>query len=171
MRKKRNVDNYKRKLITDILISFGFGVAIIGIFILIVFFVFGKPHYALAQQSPTLQIVNAVRQQHNAPPLVEIVVLDKSAYLKAEDMTVHNYFSHTDSKGRPFYYFILDGGFRYAGVPAGEDLGHNYNDDLELVQAFMHSPEHREILLGKQYHYFGFARVGHYEVMHFGGEY
>lgn len=122
--------------------------------------------FAIAQQSYMLQLVNQTRAQYGLRPLTEIVVLDNSAWIKANDEATHNYFAHTNSSGGWFGIFFKQAGFYNAGI--AENLGRGYPDSNALLQAFMASPEHRANILEPNATYFGFAEVGNYEVMHFG---
>lgn len=123
--------------------------------------------WAEATQSYMLSLVNQARVANGLRPLVEIQVLDTSAYLKAQDESTKGYFSHTTPEGYSFQYFFRQAGFNYVRV--AENLGRSYNDDNQLFQAFMNSPEHKANILEPNAIYFGFARVGNYSVMHFGG--
>jgi uncharacterized protein YkwD len=117
--------------------------------------------------SNMLYLTNAQRAAYGLSALVEIHVLDVSAYLKAQDLDMQNSFiSHYDSKGRWFTGFFQDAGY-YGG--AAENLAQNYPTDDETMRAWMASPEHRANILERNAIYFGYAQVGRYRVAHFGG--
>lgn len=113
-----------------------------------------------------ITLVNRERAAAGLSPVSEIAVLDGSAEMKALDLSQSGNFSHTDSKGRWFTGFIIDAG--WSGT-AAENLAKNYATDEETVAAWMASPEHRKNVLQPNAIYAGYAQVGIYRVMHFGG--
>jgi hypothetical protein len=101
-------------------------------------------------------------------------VLDESAKRKAEDMRDNQYFAHDSPDGvEPWYWFEKVG---YDYVHAGENLAIYFDDSEEVVNAWMHSPLHKDNILKKEYTEIGVATVkGKYKgydtvfvVQHFG---
>ncbi len=103
--------------------------------------------------------INLQRQQEGLPPLSMNARLIKAAEAKADDMFHHQYFEHTspagDGPGE------LAGATGYAYLNIGENLAlGNYENDHDLVEAWMNSPGHRENILSSQYTETG-VRVQH----------
>jgi uncharacterized protein YkwD len=93
--------------------------------------------------------------------------LRKAAQAHSNDMVARNYFAHTSPTGSSVYSRIVGSGFvsGYAWV-GGETLAWG-TGSLEgahaTVYAWMHSPEHRAILLSPQFRWVGISReCGHY---------
>lgn len=99
--------------------------------------------------SETIKLVNAERKKQGLSSLVEDKTLSQIAFIKAEDMVVHNYFEHTS----PIYGAPWDmaGGFGYFYKTFGENIAHGYEGSAEVVTAWMNSPGHRANILNKKF--------------------
>lgn len=75
--------------------------------------------------------------------------LTQAAQLKAEDMVINNYFSHTSLDGRKPWDFVSRSLYPYLLV--GENLGMNFMTGGDVHSALMASPSHRRNLLNPKY--------------------
>lgn len=155
---------------TSILISFGIILILIalGIFVISNDKSISTPkEYQIEQivenQQGIIKIINNERSNAGLPKLKEDVMLDYSASLKAEDMNNRRYFSHESPEGFDGYEILLQ---QYAYKFVGENLGRNYYNDQELVNAWLKSREHRKLLMMKEFTFVGFSRAGKYSVLH-----
>jgi len=91
-------------------------------------------------------LVNAERTKAGKQPFTTSDTLRSSACAKADHMLAQDYWAHTSPDGMTPWTFIEKAGYRY--TTAGENLAKSYPDDASLVAAWMHSPSHRENVLG-----------------------
>jgi uncharacterized protein YkwD len=105
----------------------------------------------VAQQSAMLCLVNETRERWGLPPLTESPLLLSSAIDKGKDLIRCNEFSHT-ACGREFSYWIHDTGYMDSDCwRAGENLAWGVEGQGtvgSIFRAWMHSPAHRENILG-----------------------
>ncbi len=72
-------------------------------------------------------------------------LLEDAARLKAEDMIARSYFSHAGPDGeKPWVWFDKVG---YSYDYAGENLAVDFTDSIDVSEAWVHSPKHRDNLL------------------------
>lgn len=131
------------------------------------------PSYVVTT-SHMLTLVNEQREEYGLRDLIEIQVLDVSAYLKAQDLQkeydkapTRITINHYDSYGRWFTGFFHDAGY-YGG--AAENLAQVFPTDEATIQGWMASSEHKANILEPKAIYFGYAQVGVFRVAHFGGK-
>ncbi|WP_336874379.1 CAP domain-containing protein [Rhodococcus qingshengii] len=91
-------------------------------------------------------LVNAERTKAGKQPFTTSETLRSSACAKADHTLSQDYWAHTSPDGVTPWSFIEKAGYRY--TTAGENSAKSYTDDASLVAAWMHSPFHRENLLG-----------------------
>lgn len=125
-----------------------------------------------------LSRINAIRTEHGLRPLKYNVLLEGSAQLYAEDMSVRGFFSHVSPDGQTLKDRALKGGYRdrsfsadcfcVKGYALGENLAHGQRTPAEAVDAWMRSPPHRSAILSPEYKDVGFGYAGSYWVQHFG---
>lgn len=92
--------------------------------------------------------------------------LEKTAKVHAADMAKNNYFSHYSRSG-------LDIGVRaeklgYDWQTIGENLAQGYYQPKLVLQAWIESAEHCELLMNGKFTEMGAALRGEYWVQHFG---
>jgi uncharacterized protein YkwD len=113
--------------------------------------------------SPLFRAINTVRRTHGLRPVVASPRLHWAARHHSADMLVHQYFSHTSPWGSTLYHRIVSSGFRTYGYwEAGETLAWGTGFDSTpagVVQMWMHSPEHRAILLSPLFRFVGLGRA------------
>lgn len=102
-----------------------------------------------------LKYTNLQRQTNGLPALTLNDQLSKAAQLKADDMFAKNYWAHVAPDGTTPWVFIKKSGYDY--LYAGENLARGYDTSASIVDAWMHSPTHRENLLSPNYKDIGFA--------------
>lgn len=102
-----------------------------------------------------LNDTNAQRKANGLAPLSLNSDLDQAAMSKAQNMFAENYWAHIAPDGTTPWYFIKNSGYDY--LYAGENLARGFNSASDVVDAWMHSPSHRENLLSPNYTDIGFA--------------
>jgi uncharacterized protein YkwD len=122
----------------------------------------------LVVNAKVLDDVNFQRQEMGVSTLREDLRLDFSARKKACDLRDREYWSHKDPDGRYSWYMFLEQGYDYQY--AGENLSRNYSE-FEVVEAFMNSPAHKEIMLSPKFEDVGVGVCGEFTVVHFGKEF
>jgi uncharacterized protein YkwD len=103
------------------------------------------------QVSAMLCLVNETRGRYGLPPLTESQPLLQSAIDKGGDLIDCNEFSHT-ACGREFSYWIRETGYMSPECwRVGENLAWGVDGEgtvASIFKAWMHSPLHRENILG-----------------------
>jgi len=90
-------------------------------------------------------LTNEARSVQSLDPLTENPVLARGAQLKADDMAEKGYFSHTGPDGEQPWKWFREAGYRYEY--AGENLGVNFDESEDVVDAWLKSPTHRANIL------------------------
>lgn len=101
-----------------------------------------------AQEQTMLCLVNHARAARGLPALAASKPLVKAADHKARDILRCDEFSH-EACGREFTYWMTR--FRYRGCSEGENIAWGsggLGTPASIFKAWMHSPEHRENILG-----------------------
>jgi hypothetical protein len=81
--------------------------------------------------------------------------LTAAAQAKANDMAARGYWSHVSPDGKQPWSFVATSGYNYQA--AGENLAYGFGSSDEVINAWMHSPEHRANILNADYQDVGFA--------------
>ncbi len=118
---------------------------------------------------------NAERINSGKRILIENLLLNKTAYIKAKDMLDRQYFEHMSPDGKGVSNLVTDAGYEYITVGENLALG-NFATSSDIVTAWMNSPRHRANILNNSYTEIGVGIVsGTYEgrtvwiaVQHFG---
>lgn len=150
--------------------------AIIWFFVCIAFILVKLPHTptpVIAVVTPTpvsdrrlvIQEINVERRNNGLVELTENEILDKTAKIKACDLRDRNYWSHQDPEGRFSWHLFIENGYNYKY--AGENLAREYGDNV-VVEAWMNSPVHKEIILKPEYREIGIGECGVFTAAHFG---
>jgi uncharacterized protein YkwD len=100
-------------------------------------------------EEDVIYYINQERLKVGAGPVVQHELLVKSASLKAIDMTTKYYWAHTSPEGIEPWYFFEEAGYNYR--LAGENLAREFTDSKSIVDAWLNSPIHKEIMLDKRY--------------------
>jgi uncharacterized protein YkwD len=126
-----------------------------------------QPGIASASSTPPrkllLKRINHSRARHGLAPVSSSRALHVAAIRHSDDMLVRDYFAHTSPTGSTLTHRILRTGYvsGYSWV-AGETLAWGWGTQSgprATVRAWLHSPEHRAILLSSKYHTIGIARA------------
>lgn len=117
---------------------------------------------AKATSAGVIDLVNSTRQSSGLNTLNTNDKLTAAALAKANDMFSKGYFAHVSPDGKQPWDFINATGYNY--VYAGENLAIGYNDNQEVMTAWLNSPTHRENILNPNYREIGIAtQSGTYE--------
>lgn len=106
--------------------------------------------------SGVLQETNRNRSENGRSALKLNTQLNTAAEAKLADMFDQQYFEHVSPDGRGPSDVAEAAGYEYIAVGENLALG-NYENDAELVQAWMDSPGHRENILAKEFTEIGIA--------------
>lgn len=104
----------------------------------------------------TIGATNARRTEGGLPPLQENALLAGAAAAKARDMLEQQYFDHISPSGAGPADLVRRTGYDFLAVGENLALG-DFDDDTDLVQAWMDSPGHRANILSKKYAEIGAA--------------
>ncbi len=105
--------------------------------------------------SNLIELTNKNRQFNNQPLLSYNPVLEQAAQQKANDMAHKGYFAHTSPEGlSPWYWFDKVG---YIYSYAGENLAIDFQDSIDVSQAWMNSPTHRANIINPVFTEIGIA--------------
>lgn len=81
--------------------------------------------------------------------------LSQAAQAKANDMVIHDYWSHNTPDGQTPWTFINSAGYQY--VKSGENLAYGFSTDYETIVGWMNSPAHKQAMLDPDYAEVGFG--------------
>lgn len=102
-----------------------------------------------ADAGGVIALTNQQRAAAGLPALNYNAALTAAAANKANDMIVHQYWSHTSPSGVGPWYWISAAGYPY--LYAGENLAQGFSTDDAIVSAWMNSAEHRANILSPNY--------------------
>ena len=102
-----------------------------------------------------LTLTNQKRIEAGVAPLQLSRSLSNAATEKAAYMFEHNFWAHIAPDGTTPWHFIKNSGYEYQY--AGENLARGFTTSVDVVNAWMDSPTHRENLLSPNYTDIGFA--------------
>jgi len=92
--------------------------------------------------------------------------LEFSALLHARDMKQHNYFGHYSKSGHDVGTRVEKIGYRWLVI--GENLGEGQKNFDEVLEDWIKSETHCEMLMDPRVTEMGVAKLGKYWVQHFG---
>lgn len=116
--------------------------------------------------SGLLAATNQQRSAHGLGALALNSQLNNGAQAKANHMVAKNYWSHTAPDGTEPWYFFTQAGYNYQR--AGENLAYGFDNNNEIIDAWMGSAGHKANILGNYKDVgFGFTNGGSYQ----GGEF
>ncbi len=172
--------NFKKKIFHILHISFlhseknnyhpyflrHFSILIFSIFVLIVnFFMFDDAKFNFSSlafaanydSSDIIELTNQKRKENGLNELQPNQILNQVARAKANDLLHRQYWSHYDPEGRNIKYFLNE--FNYTFYVAGENLAKDFYSHIDVVNAWMNSPSHRQNILEPRYKEIGVAVV------------
>ena len=97
--------------------------------------------------------VNRVRVENGVGQLIWNEDLVNCAEIRAKECNTT--WSHSRHNGEPWYTVNPD-------IMYGENLAKGYEDAIEIIQAWINSPTHKENLLYSDFKYIGIAKVNEY---------
>lgn len=100
-----------------------------------------------------LAAVNAFRQGAKRPPLAPAAALDRVAQRHADDLLARAYFAHKSPEGKSVRERAAEEGYAWRAI--GENLAEGQSSIAEAVDAWKRSPEHREVLLARDFRELG----------------
>lgn len=106
-------------------------------------------------QEALLLATNNDRRANTAQALSLNPKLIEAAQLKAADMAQKNYWSHTSPSGKQPWDFVTQTGYQYQLL--GENLAYGFTSADDVLNAWMHSPEHKTNVLERSYNQVGFG--------------
>jgi uncharacterized protein YkwD len=112
-----------------------------------------------------VELLNAARAAHGAPPLRPNPRLALAARRHSRDMVAHRYFSHDSRTGEPFSARIARTGWMRSRAhwSVGETLAWGVGAKAEpraIVAAWLASADHRRIVLAPRFHLVGTGVAG-----------
>jgi hypothetical protein len=137
----------------------------VAVFSSVLFLVLGSVQMAGAQailpeEVAVIQLVNQERGLLGLAPLWQNSQLYDAAVSHSEDMVTNNFFSHTGSDGSTFVDRIEEAG--YTGSPYGECIGWGYPTAEAMVEGWMNSPPHHDIIMSTSADRIGISHQGNY---------
>ncbi|NKY18878.1 CAP domain-containing protein [Tsukamurella spumae] len=90
--------------------------------------------------------INGYRASQGLPELAVDRRLNQSAQAKADEMAREGYWDHNAPDGTEPWHFFTEAGYAYD--KAGENLSRCFDDGFDVVQAWIKSPVHEEVLTG-----------------------
>lgn len=97
-----------------------------------------------------IEWTNIYRGENSLGSLSINTRLNKSAFIKAQDMLNRQYFAHNSPSGEGVADLVKDAGYEFILVGENLALG-NFENEKELLRAWMNSPGHRENILNTSY--------------------
>jgi hypothetical protein len=126
------------------------------------------PGYATGEESAVLEEVNRIRWGRGLRPLRFHPVLHRAAAEHSREQQLHGYMGHgspNPARNTLAQRMALAG---YVGQVYAEVVAWGYRDVRAVVEGWMNSRDHREILLDGEITEGAFARVGDYWTGNFG---
>lgn len=119
-------------------------------------------------EAQLLTATNQARAANGCSPVQADGHLTDSAQQHTDDMSAHDYFSHTSLDGRTFDRRIHESG--YPGDDLGENIASGYGSAGEVQGAWMDSPAHRRNILDCSFRNvgIGYDQRGQYWTVDFG---
>lgn len=102
-----------------------------------------------------VDLTNKDRDENNLKKLALNDTLVEAATLKAQDMAEKSYFAHTSPEGVTPWHWFNEAGYNF--LYAGENLAVNYDESIDVDNAWMNSPSHRANILNKNFTEIGIA--------------
>jgi uncharacterized protein YkwD len=127
----------------------------------------GTAAAAATPRAALLVQINAVRLAHGLHAVQPAILLHDVALGHSDDMILRDYFSHTSPSGWTLKDRLMHSGFVKGYIwQGGETLAWGLGPTatpVATIQAWLHSPEHRAILLAPNWRQVGISRAcGHF---------
>ncbi len=112
-----------------------------------------------AAEAALLAEINTFRSNRGLARVVASDSLTVAAKWMATDMAVNNYFSHTSLDGRSPFQRMSDVGYPVSQAYTGENLAAGYTAAATVLNGWLNSPKHLEVLLNPNYRAVGIGRA------------
>jgi uncharacterized protein YkwD len=126
-----------------------------------------------AREQEMAQAINAVRADHGVPPVTLVQKLTQAARYHSRDMADNDFFSHTGSNGSSPGERITQACYHWSAY--GEIIAAGSADVQTMLNLWMNSQSHRDIILDPHYQDFGVgyaangsSKYGYYWTVDFG---
>jgi uncharacterized protein YkwD len=105
-------------------------------------------------------LVNTTRAEHGLRPLRPNARLNAAADRQSADMVARGYFAHVTPEGKTVADRLREAGYlgRSQDWVVGEDIGwgtSTLSSAAAIFEAWMHSPPHRRVILGREFRQIG----------------
>jgi uncharacterized protein YkwD len=102
-------------------------------------------HFLSTTEQQVIDLINHRRREHGCPAVSTSPELSSAAMRHSLDIATNNFFSHTGSDGSTFVNRAKDA--KYVYWPSGEILAAGYTTPSAVVNGWMKSDGHRNIIL------------------------
>ncbi|MDD5433069.1 MAG: CAP domain-containing protein [Candidatus Pacebacteria bacterium] len=118
----------------------------------------GQSNNVTLLKSKIIEETNSQRVANGLAVMTENLKLNQAAETKANDMFLNQYFEHVSPSGIDPGTLVANSGYEY--IITGENLilG-NFEDEADMVEAWMNSPGHRANILNATYSEIGVAVI------------
>ncbi len=117
--------------------------------------VYPSTGFAQTFEDDLVRSTNEIRIAYGLPELTPHPLLYASATEKADDLLVHDYFSHINPMGMGVSDFVEEQGYQFRVV--AENLAMGFSSSDKVIDAWMDSKLHRENVLHPEYKHIGLA--------------
>ncbi|MFA6515243.1 MAG: CAP domain-containing protein [Candidatus Paceibacterota bacterium] len=100
-------------------------------------------------------LTNQDRVNSGVSRLAWNTTLEKAAKMKAEDMVQNGYFAHTSPSGVTPWFWLKETNYNF--IYAGENLAIDFTESVNVENAWLNSPKHRENVLNSNFTEIGIA--------------
>jgi len=107
------------------------------------------PDVLSEESKQIIVLTNDIRTNLNIEQLIESQTLNDTAFAKAQDMLINQYFAHIDNSNRGLSFWLAKANYDYA--VAGENLAMGFSDAASVVKAWTESPTHYANLIDPDY--------------------
>jgi uncharacterized protein YkwD len=104
-------------------------------------------------QQQVLTLINQNRRRGGCDDLTLDRRLIEAAFGHASEMARHRYFAHESLNGEGAGDRVQDAGYKWSRY--GENIARGVDSPAEVVDGWMHSPEHRENIMDCRLHQMG----------------
>jgi len=140
-------------------------IAILSVFIIVLFY-FNENNFNIIRRlnltatvypAVLADLTNQDRTTVGVPKLVWNSALEKAAKLKAEDMIKNGYFAHTSPAGVTPWFWLVKTNYNF--IYAGENLAIDFTESINVENAWLNSPKHRENVLNSHFSEIGITAI------------
>lgn len=112
---------------------------------------------ALVLSGALVDFTNQDRKLKDISDLKVNPLLAQAAELKAKDMVEKGYFAHESPEGHSPWYWLDQVGYDFSY--AGENLAVNFDESIDVNEAWLNSPKHKENIMNGNFTEIGIAVI------------